>query len=375
MTGYDGIEFKLETALASPQVKGILLDIHSGGGEVSGAFDLADKLAAVGQQKPVWAVADEHAFSGAYLLASQASRITTPRTGEVGSIGVIMMHSEMSRMLANEGVTVTLIKAGARKADMNPFEPLSDSTVAKLQAEVDATYQMFVGAVARGRGLTPVAVRDTAADVFNAPDSLKLGLIDAIQSANDTFTEFAAHLNAPARTISIPAPTPAGQQGVEQPSQQQESPMADEAKLSAAAAVEQPAADATRLERDRVLTIQTMTQPGEEALAADLIENGSSTAVAAQAFAQSRREKREASAAVRRNEAVHPLRTAAPSVAAEIDQNLPIEQRAKLEWDSNKNLHVEFGGSFPRYKAYRAAEERGDIARIKRGATKTAAPL
>ena len=53
MSGYDGIAKRLQQAISDPDVKGILLDIDSPGGEVAGAFDTADLIARAREQKPV----------------------------------------------------------------------------------------------------------------------------------------------------------------------------------------------------------------------------------------------------------------------------------------------------------------------------------
>ena len=125
-----------------------------------------------------------------------------------------------------------------------------------------------------------------------------------------------------------------------------------------------------------MLTIQTMAQAGEENLRDDLIGNGASVSVATKAFAQHRREAREANAAVRRVETPRPL-PAAPAAAhaAAIDPNLPIEERARAEWRGDKNLHVEFGGSEARYIAYRKAEDSGALVSLNRGKPKSGAAL
>ena len=75
LTSYAGITQSLETALADPSVAAILLDIDSPGGESSGVFDLADRIRAATAIKPVWAVANDMAFSAAYALGSAASRL------------------------------------------------------------------------------------------------------------------------------------------------------------------------------------------------------------------------------------------------------------------------------------------------------------
>ncbi len=65
VTGYDGLAARFEAAIEDPLVKGVLLDFHSGGGEVSGCFDLADRIFQAREVKPVWALANELAASAA----------------------------------------------------------------------------------------------------------------------------------------------------------------------------------------------------------------------------------------------------------------------------------------------------------------------
>ena len=62
LTSYEGIAAQLQAALADTSVRGIALDIDSFGGEVAGAFDLADRIRAARAQKPVQAFVAEHAL-------------------------------------------------------------------------------------------------------------------------------------------------------------------------------------------------------------------------------------------------------------------------------------------------------------------------
>ncbi len=120
MTGYDGLAVKLADAVADPEVRGILFDVESPGGEVAGCFDLADAIFAARAAKPVWAVASEIAYSAAFALASQCDRVIVPRTGGVGSVGVVCLHADFSKMLDEVGVKVTLIHAGAHRSTATP---------------------------------------------------------------------------------------------------------------------------------------------------------------------------------------------------------------------------------------------------------------
>lgn len=196
MTGYDGIAVKLREALADTAVRGILMEIDSPGGEVSGAFDLADEIREARSVKPIWAVANELAASAGYAIASAAERLFAPRTALLGSIGVVVMHADFSRALDEMGVTVTLIHAGAHKVDGNSFAPLPDEVRNDLQTELEATWQIFIDTVAQARALEANAVRATEARVYRAEEALSLGLIDGVAPARAVARAFAEELQA-----------------------------------------------------------------------------------------------------------------------------------------------------------------------------------
>ncbi|MFC0140360.1 S49 family peptidase [Erwinia mallotivora] len=189
MTGYDGIRHAYLSALADPDVKAICLDIDSPGGEVAGCFDLVDEIYQARGVKPVHAILTECAYSAAYAIASAADRIVVPRTGGVGSIGVIVMHVDWSQKIKSDGLQVTIITYGDHKAETNPYVPLSDVARASLQDEVDAMGRLFVETVARNRGITDDIIRKTQAACFMAPDGVRLGLADAVAAPDAAFNE------------------------------------------------------------------------------------------------------------------------------------------------------------------------------------------
>lgn len=146
--------------VADPNVSAVVLDIDSPGGSVFGIQELADVVHAARRRKPIVAVANSLAASAAYWIASQASEIVVAPGGQVGSVGVVAMHDDLSRRWAREGVKRTFITAGRFKAEGNEFEPLSDDARRAMQASVNAYEDMFVRTVARGRGTTPSEVRE-----------------------------------------------------------------------------------------------------------------------------------------------------------------------------------------------------------------------
>lgn len=182
MTGYNGIRQTLYAALSDPAVKSIVLDIDSPGGEVAGCFDLVDFIYEARGEKPIAAILTEKAYSAAYAIASAVDpgRIYVPRTGGTGSIGVICMHVDWSRALAENGIKVTYIHYGAKKVDGRPEIPLSDTALADLQTEIDAMGELFVDTVARNRGLRANAVRGTEAGTFLGIAGVQARLADRV---------------------------------------------------------------------------------------------------------------------------------------------------------------------------------------------------
>ncbi len=197
LTSYGGLSEQVAEATADPSIRAILLDVDSSGGEAGGVFDLADQIFAARQVKPVWAVANESAFSAAYALAASAEKIYVTRTGGVGSIGVIAVHLDQSQADEQDGFKYTAIFAGEHKNDYSPHEPLTDPARASLQKEVDRVYGLFAQSVARGRGLSLEAVQKTEAALLFGKDALTAGLADRIGTLEAALADLTASLSSP----------------------------------------------------------------------------------------------------------------------------------------------------------------------------------
>lgn len=190
LTGYQFIRRQRSEAMADPDVEMIVYDINSNGGEAAGCFELSDESYNLRGEKPTLAVVDSNCYSAAYAFASSADKIAVTPSGGAGSIGVISMHVDMSKMLDDIGIKITLITGGEHKADGNPFEELSAEVRAEIQADVDATRDVFISTVARNRGLDEKVVRDTEARCYSAQDALSLGLIDTVATPTEALSLF-----------------------------------------------------------------------------------------------------------------------------------------------------------------------------------------
>lgn len=202
LTSYGEIQAQLSAALHDPSVRGVLLDVDSPGGETGGVFELAEFVRKASTVKPIWSIANDSAFSAAYAIGSAASRLLITRTGGVGSIGVIALHVDQSVADSKNGLRYTAITAGAHKSDYSPHEPLSSDAQARLQAEVNRLYDLFVTHVAAMRAVSEDAVRATEAGLYFGPEAIQAGLADSLMSFDEVLTEFDSFLTPQVRSRS-----------------------------------------------------------------------------------------------------------------------------------------------------------------------------
>ena len=179
-----------DQAVADPSVGAIVFDVNSPGGTVPGVQELAAKIRAARGTKPIIAVANDLMASAAYWIASQADEIVGIPSSLIGSIGVFAAHEDLSKALALEGITVTLVSAGKYKTEGNPYEPLTETAKAVLQGRVDAAYQQFVSDVAAGRQVPVGRVTGGYGEgrALGAVDAQAAGLIDRIATMDETLT-------------------------------------------------------------------------------------------------------------------------------------------------------------------------------------------
>jgi ClpP class serine protease len=197
-------------AFADQDVRAVVLEVDSPGGEVAGLFDAVVALRDLKERygKPLYAIADEAALSAAYALASAADRLIVTRTAEVGSIGVVAVHIDESGADKQAGLAWTYVFAGDRKVDGNEHQPLSDRARAAMQADVDRLHSELCALVAANRGTTPVAILSTEAAIYRGELAVAAGLADGVGTLESVIGDVVANLDRsqPALTTLV-APT------------------------------------------------------------------------------------------------------------------------------------------------------------------------
>lgn len=187
-----GVADAVRMAAADASIKGIVLRVDSPGGNAQGVAEAADAIYAARGSKPILAVADGMMCSAAYWLASQADEVIASPSAELGSIGVYTVHYDQSAAYAQAGISPTIISAGRYKAETSPLAPLADAARAAIQQSVDDVYDMFIAAVARGRGVSVSDVRAGYGEgrALMAKRAVAAGLADRVATFEETLARF-----------------------------------------------------------------------------------------------------------------------------------------------------------------------------------------
>jgi signal peptide peptidase SppA len=216
ITGYNFIQNQLRAALDDDDVKAIIFDCNSRGGEVNGLFETADEIYLSRGKKPLVAMVDTDSYSACYAVASSCDRIILTPSGGVGSIGAMCLHVSLEKMLDNFGVKVTPIFSGDHKVDGNPYKDLPENVRLDIQKSVNESRATFVSLVARNRAIEEQVIFDTQARCYRATEALELGLIDEILTPSQAAIRLLNELDSSPDDIEDDQMTPAEQLAADQ---------------------------------------------------------------------------------------------------------------------------------------------------------------
>lgn len=141
----------IQTALETPLIKQIILEIDSPGGKITGINETSDFIYQHRNGvKPIIAYITGMGASAAYWIASACTSIVIENTAEAGSIGVIATLVKYDEK-DPKSKTYTFISSSSPNKRIDPG---SDEGQKQLQEQVDYYGELFVQAVARNRNTT-----------------------------------------------------------------------------------------------------------------------------------------------------------------------------------------------------------------------------
>lgn len=182
-TSIDLLARDVQLALDSPAVQSLLFVFDSPGGEVTGTSELAALLYASRGTKPMRGYIDGMACSAAYWLASALDSLTINDTALAGSIGVVMTMPDPTKSTAKD-LEIVSSQSPNKRPDVS-----TEAGRSQIQALVDATADVFIGAVALHRGVTADTVVNDfgAGGVLVGQHAVAAGLVDSVGSFESTF--------------------------------------------------------------------------------------------------------------------------------------------------------------------------------------------
>lgn len=326
----------IRQAAADESVSGIVLSIDSPGGTVDGTQTLADIVAEARTEKPVVSIVDGAMCSAAYWIGSAAQEVLiSSTTDQVGSIGVVFSHKDISGAEAMQGVKTTEISAGKYKRVASQYAPLSEAGRASMQETADYLYSLFVGAVAKARGVSEETVLNDMADgrVFIGQQAIDAGLVDGVSTLDGAI----ARVKQLAAGAAVKPTLPPKAEGE---TMDRESILASHPEIA-----EGFRAEGATAERERILGVEAQAMPGHETLIASLKADGkTSPAEAAMQILAAERTKLGAQASQLSSDAPAPVQHAAA----------PIDADLSAEGDSRAALHA-------KAKTYQAAHPGTDL--------------
>lgn len=292
----------IQEAIDDPAVRTIILNVDSPGGTVDGTQELSNLIFAARGTKPIIALADGTMASAAYWIASAADQVfVSSDTAQVGSIGVVATHVDVSGAQSQSGVKTTEIAAGRYKRIASQYAPLSPEGRQSIQDQVDYTYSVFVNDVARNRGTTPEAVVEDMADgrIFLGQQAIDAGLADGVSTLSELigranageFDENSQASNSSNRAGALRAadekPTQVAQ-GAGDAHEAETNPQPGEMTMDvnelkekfpavAQALVDEGRKTGADDERARIQAVEDQTMPGHEALIGALKFDGKTT--------------------------------------------------------------------------------------------------
>ena len=156
----DNIAIKLEKALETKNLKGIVLRVNSPGGSALASEIIYQTLLKAGV--PIYVSMSETAASGGYYISMAGSKVFADNATITGSIGVVSMIPKFYNAQNKYGVTANSISKGKYSDMYNPFTPLTEETKTKISESMLSTYKEFKSRVSANRKLNDATLENYA---------------------------------------------------------------------------------------------------------------------------------------------------------------------------------------------------------------------
>ncbi len=190
----DNVLANISNLVENDRVKGVLLQVDSPGGTITGSEALYKAFKELRTKKPLVVSVQNAAASGGYMVAMAADQIFAYETSALGSIGVIAESFELTDLAEKIGVKFLNFKSSPLKGVPNIFEKNSEEANKSLQSFIDEMQSIFKDMVHESRPTIEKDKLDLICNgmAYSGRQALQNGLIDGIgteQTAMDALKE------------------------------------------------------------------------------------------------------------------------------------------------------------------------------------------
>ena len=369
------VERDIRNALNDSAVEKIILYIDSPGGTIDGTFELANFIYENRGKKPIIAFTDGMMLSAAYAIGAAADAVfISGDTASVGSIGVVAAHEDISKYEEKIGIKTTEIYSGKFKRVASQYAPLSEDGRKTIQDEVDYLYSIFISDVAKFRGTTPEDVfqrmSTDAKRYFTGKEAITAGLVDGV-STLDRLINDKSKMTYKTYAKEEPEIMTLAELKEKQPDiynailkEGQDSAVV-EIEAGLVESIAKAKAEGAAAEQARIKSVRSQSITGHEILIETLmfdgVTTGEQTAVQVLAAEKTLRESKLAAFQAEGKDIKVPVVEGAEQPSGAVDPNLPVEERAKAEWDKDPALRAEFKDNFTAFLAFKKADEAGSV--------------
>jgi protease-4 len=199
----DDLRLALKQAREDKNVRAVVLEVDSPGGEVTASDVIYNAVARTRAKKPVVVYMGSLAASGGYYVSCGGKFLMANETTITGSIGVIIQTLNYEHFFDKLGLSSIVFKSGKFKDLLNGDRPVTPEERDLVQSFVMKTYDKFLGIVARERNLPADALRAGVADgrILSGKEALDNKLIDGLGQIEDAFAKAKQLSNAPDAAI------------------------------------------------------------------------------------------------------------------------------------------------------------------------------
>ena len=176
---------KLNIAKENNKIKAIVLRINSPGGSALTSDIIAEKIKELASEKPVYVSMSSVAASGGYYISANADKIFVDRNTITGSIGVVSILPDFSKLITDNGVNIEKISEG-EYSDLYSSDTFTEKKYNKIYNSNLKVYDDFLNVVSKARKIDKEKLKTISEGrIWTGDEAVKIGLADEIGGLND----------------------------------------------------------------------------------------------------------------------------------------------------------------------------------------------